>query len=364
MDRTWADMRDAPNTPLPGAGFTDRDAICRLFTSSGTTGTQKVIGHTVARHETMAIRGLMLDPQAHGVVLSMMWMSTIGGWGTIHMTLMHGGMVALFTDPLSVLRAINLYHVRFLRASPQQLQSLVEIVRGFPVRYPSLAKIELAGASVPSSLLLAARAVLCPTIVSIYGSTEAGLVAQVSGALLHAVPDAGGYPVPDVQVRVVDAEGRPVANGEEGTIHLRTPQLTDCYIGDPEASAQSFRDGWFIPGDLGVLRDDGLLRITGRIDEIINTGGVKVNPAVLDEFLRLQPGVADAAAFAYRRPGQRDQVWAAVVAKDGFDERQTLAAAVQRFNARAPVKLVRVDAIPRNAMGKAMRQKLTQEASR
>jgi len=176
------------------------------------------------------------------------------------------------------------------------------------------------------------------------------------------VPDAAGFVVPAAQVRIVDEAGEPVGFDTEGHVQLRPPYLADGYMGDEAATKASFRDGWFMPGGLGVLRPDGLLRITGRTDEIINTGGVKLSPVIVDEFLLAQPGITDAAAFAHRRPGQADEVWAAIVCPGAIDEAAVLAAARAKLNSRAPVRLVRMAEIPRNAMGKAMRQQLTQEA--
>lgn len=363
VDNTWLEGGDATAAML-GAGFRDPHVPCRYYASSGTTGIAKLIAHTSARQEAMALRNLMLDPQGSGPNLCMMWLSAIGGWSTTQMTLMHGATLVMATTPLNVLRATNLYKVRMLRASPQQLQVLVEMVRGQPVRFPSLEKVEVGGASLPPAVLLGARALLCPNVVGIYGSTEASLVAQAPASLLQAVPDAAGYVLPDVEVRICDAQGRVVDHGVEGVVQLRSPVLADGYVGDAAATAAAFHDGWFSPGDLGVLRQDGLLRITGRTDEMINAGGVKVNPVLVDEFLMAQPGIADAAAFAFRRTGHHDQIWAAVVPKEGYDEKALLAAGVERLNSRAPVKLVKVPEIPRNAMGKALRQKLSEDALR
>src|SRR5690606_12793468 len=113
----------------------------------------------------------------------------------------------------------------------------VERVRGRPVRFPSLERVEVGGAATPPSLVLAARAMLCPNVVGVYGSTEAGLVAQTPPSMLYSMPDAAGYVVPMAQVRVVDDAGQPLPPGSEGAVQIRTPDMADRYIGDEEASA-------------------------------------------------------------------------------------------------------------------------------
>jgi acyl-coenzyme A synthetase/AMP-(fatty) acid ligase len=349
----------APPAQLKGPGFPSEETPYRYFTSSGTTGTAKLIARTLRTQRTAAQRELSLEPLARGPNLCMMWLSTVGGFGTMVATLWHGALLVLATAPMHVLRAINLYHVASLRASPQQLQGLVDLVRGRPVRFPSLERIEVGGASTPPSTMLAARAMLCTNVVGVYGSTEAGLVAQTPAAVLQAHSDAAGYIVPGVELEIVDDHNAPVARGAEGIVRLKTPTMSQGYVGDPEASAAAFRDGWFYPGDIGSLGADGLLRITGRTDEMINAGGVKLSPVAVDDFLLTLPGVREAAAFARRQPGRPDEVWAAVVCGDAFDEHAVLASCRERLNSRAPVRLVRVEAIPRNAMGKPLRQQLT-----
>lgn len=352
----------APGPLLPGPGFANTQAPYRYYTSSGTTGLPKVIGHSTANSQIMTTRGLALEPLAQGPNLCMMWLSTIGGFGTVTSSLWHGCTLVLATAPLTVLRFINLYKVVSLRTSPQQLQGLLELVHGRPVRFPSLQRVEVGGASMPAPVILATRATLCPNVIGIYGSTEAGLVAQAPTAVLHAHPDAAGYVVPGVEVRVVDDSGNAVEPNAEGLIQIRAPGMIDGYIGDAEETAASFQGGWFIPGDLGRLRADGLLHITGRADEMINAGGVKLSPVMVDEFLLAQPGVRDAATFAFRQTGRNDQIWAAIVCADDFNQKALLEACRVRLNSRAPTRLVVLAEIPRNAMGKPLRQKLSQDA--
>jgi acyl-coenzyme A synthetase/AMP-(fatty) acid ligase len=83
---------------------------------------------------------------------------------------------------------------------------------------------------------------------------------------------------------------------------------------------------------------------------------------LVDEFLLTQAGVREAAAFAFRQTGRHDEVWAAIVGADDLDEQALLAACRERLNSRAPIRIVRMNEIPRNAQGKPLRQKLSQDA--
>jgi acyl-coenzyme A synthetase/AMP-(fatty) acid ligase len=360
----WLQAQKTARQPLlSGEGFAGPESIARMFTSSGTTGLPKVIGHSEANLHGLAVASLLFEPLLYGPSLAMLSLSTLGGWGTAHSTLWHGCTLVLATAPTAILRAIKLYGITFVKLSPQQLQGLLDALKTRAMRFPSLRRLEVAGAPVPLPLLVAARATLCPNIVGVYGATEVGLVAQSPTSLLQARRDVAGYVAPGVRVRIVDEAGNPVPPGAEGIVQIRTPCMVHSYLGDPQASATGFRDGWFVPGDMGALGDDGLLQLRGRIDELINTGGVKVSPARVDEFLLTQPGVRDAAAFAFRQSGRNDEIWAAVVADDDLNHEALLAACRATLNSRAPTRIVRMSEIPRSALGKPMRKKLSQDAN-
>ncbi|MBA2673981.1 fatty acid--CoA ligase family protein [Ramlibacter sp.] len=358
------DMASPQGTLLPAAqGFQNPQAMQRYFTSSGTTGAPKIMGFTGSALESLAIHSLMLQPISQGPAVSAMGLGTIGGYGIMQSALWHGTTLVQAMQSQTILRALSLYGVRTLRLSPQQLQGLLDLVAGRPMHFANLERIEIGGAAIPNTLLLTARTVLCPNVMGVYGSTEAGLVAQAPGALLHAHPDAAGYVMPGVDVRIVDDAGVPLGFDAEGLVQIRTPHMVQGYLGDDDATAAAFRDGWFVPGDLGLLRADGLLLLRGRMDEIINLGGVKINPATVDDFLLRQPGVREAATFARRQPGRPDEIWAAVVPGPAFDAAALLDAARARLQSRAPARIVQVAQIPRNAMGKALRQQLSSEAA-
>jgi acyl-coenzyme A synthetase/AMP-(fatty) acid ligase len=364
VEADWmrVDEANATRPMLVGDGFAGDHSICRVYTSSGTTGVPKVVAYSEASVYAVAVASVLMEPSIAGPNLSMMWFSTIGGFGTTQVTLWHGCTLVLAPTPATVLRALNLYRVAFLRASPQQLQALVEMVRGRVVRFPSLERIEVGGASTPAAVLNAARAIFCPNVMGLYGATETGVATQAPAALLHAQPDAAGYVVPGASVRIVDDAGQPVAAGVQGIVQVRTPWMAREYVGDAQATAAAFSDGWFIPGDLGVLNTEGLLYLRGRVDELINSGGVKLNPVSVDEFLLTQSGVRDAAAFAFRQSGRNDEIWAAVVGGEDLNDDALLAACRARLNSSAPARLVRMSEIPRNAMGKPLRQLLSQNA--
>ena len=155
-----------------------------------------------------------------------------------------------------------------------------------------------------------------------------------------------------------------IASGTEvtligGEVCIRGPGVTPGYLGNPEANAQSFTDGWFRTGDLGTIDEKGYLRLKGRIKEMVIRGGENISPYEVEEALASHPAVREAACFGLPDEKYGEEV-AAVVALDGeagVDE--LLAHCRERLAAfKAPKTLYVVDAIPKTATGKLQRQRL------
>jgi len=256
--------------------------------------------------------------------------------------------------------------VTCLVASPIALQRVAE--RMPDARGPNaLDMVEIAGGALPAQVFEVARRRLCENIVIAYGSTESGAAASAPVAQVAARPGAVGYPYLGVSVEIVDDEDRPVAAGREGIVRIRSEYGTDAYLGDPEASARTFRNGFVYPGDLGVLEADGLLRIVGRTDDVINRGGVKISPQVVEDTMRTLADLRDVAVFALRHEGQISAVGAAIVPAAPLDPDGYHATCRRHLGPWAPDFILHLKELPRNENGKVQRDELARiaiEASR
>ena len=112
--------------------------------------------------------------------------------------------------------------------------------------------------------------------------------------------------------------GRLLSPGEIGEVVIRGPNVTPGYEANPAANAAAFTKGWFRTGDQGVIDDEGYLRLTGRLKELINRGGEKVSPLEVDEVLLDHPAVAQAVTFAMPHSKLGEEVGAAVVLREGL----------------------------------------------
>jgi O-succinylbenzoic acid--CoA ligase len=198
------------------------------------------------------------------------------------------------------------------------------------------------GAAVPAGLADRARAGGA-NLIETYGLTES------CGGVVY-----DGRPLPGTEVRI----------DRDGGIRLRGPTVMRGYLDDAEATAQAFTDGgWLRPGDAGWIDIDGRLRVAGRLDDLINTGGEKVWPAEVEAALQDHPGVAEVAVAGRADPEWGQRVVAYVVPADPTAppslEQLRDHAAMSLPRHKAPRELVLVpEGLPRTASGKVRRAAL------
>jgi malonyl-CoA/methylmalonyl-CoA synthetase len=195
------------------------------------------------------------------------------------------------------------------------------------------------------------------TLLERYGMTEIGMA--LSNPLRgKRVPGRVGTPLPGVEVRLVDEEGKPVAPGTPGEIEVCGPSVFAEYWGKPDATRDAFRDDWFCTGDTAVV-ENGVYRILGRTSlEILKTGGHKVSALEIEEALRGHPAVAECAVVSVPDAEWGERVAAALVLKAGDAiDLPSLRAWAKEFLApyKLPSRLLVLDALPRNTMGKVMK---------
>jgi malonyl-CoA/methylmalonyl-CoA synthetase len=196
-------------------------------------------------------------------------------------------------------------------------------------------------------------------ILERYGMTETGMIASnpYEGP---RIPGSVGRPLPAVEIRVTDPEsGVRLATDEVGMIEVKGPNVFAGYWNMPEKTTAEFRtDGFFITGDLGKLDSSGYLHIVGRGKDLIITGGFNVYPKEIETEIDAIPGVSESAVVGVPHADFGEGVTAAVVRASGssVDERAILNALAGRLaKFKQPKRVVFVDALPRNAMGKVQK---------
>jgi len=168
-----------------------------------------------------------------------------------------------------------------------------------------------------------------------------------------------GLPLPGVEVQVCDATGTPVPQGEIGMVEVRGPNVFKGYWQMPEKTAAEKRaNGFFMTGDLGQMSEDGYLTIVGRAKDLIITGGYNVYPKEIEDVLNDIPGVLESAVFGIPDPDFGEAILAAIVPDTGTDltdETLTTEVAEKLARFKHPRRYIRMDALPRNTMGKVQK---------
>ncbi len=207
-------------------------------------------------------------------------------------------------------------------------------------------------------------------ILERYGMTEAGMIASNPADPAGRKATSVGFPLPGVELRVVDSDGLDVPLGAVGEVLIRGENVFRGYRGMPEKTRESFVDGWFRSGDLGYLdqNDGGRLYLVGRAKELIITGGYNVYPKEIENLLEGHEGVREAAVVGVPDADFGERV-VAIVALQETTPRTTPETLVEYCRERlagykCPKQVFVTDSLPRNAMGKLQKNELKDLYSR
>jgi acyl-CoA synthetase (AMP-forming)/AMP-acid ligase II len=195
-----------------------------------------------------------------------------------------------------------------------------------------------------------------------YGMTEAGsaYATMPKGEAVQR-PGSVGMIAPPALVRIVDANDEPLPANEVGEVRMQLPGRQREYFGDPEATAETWKGGWLVTGDLGRLDDDGYLYIVGRSKDVIIRGGHNIHASDIEHVLVQHDEVAEVAVVGAPHPVLGEDVAAFVVLHAGsvVDGDALRAYALEHLaDYKAPRQYLFVDELPRNPTGKVLKSEL------
>ncbi|MBD3135777.1 AMP-binding protein [Microbispora bryophytorum] len=190
--------------------------------------------------------------------------------------------------------AIERHRITGAIVTVPRLCQMLDLLREEPVDLGSLRALTVSGSPLSPHRLLEALDRLGPVVHVVYGATEAGAISMLTPEEGHDAPGSVGRPHPGVEISVRDEEGRPVAPGRIGEIHVRGPYLMAGYWNQPEETRDVLRDGWLRTRDLGHLDETGLLHLAGRTRDVIMVNAIVVYAGPVERALAGHPGVAEA----------------------------------------------------------------------
>ena len=337
------------------AGATGAPAPALILYTSGSTGRPKgaVLSHGALELAIESWAGPVMALTASDVVLATLPLAhSFGLNGALLAPLLVGATVALVDRfaPDRVLDAIERQRVTVFPGVATMFRRLLDLP-------------ELAAADVSSVRIAVSGAAPCPwelaerwrdrtgiRIVRGYGMTELFRPISYQAASPKESPDSIGWPVPGVEIRIVEDE-----------LWIKSPSAMDAYINAPEETRDVLVDGWFRTGDLATVGADGLVTIVGRKRERILRGGYSVFPAEVEAALLTHPAVAEAAVLGAPHPELGEDVAAFVVLRAGATAApdELIAHCRERLATfKYPRRLTVVDALPRSATGKILKARL------
>ncbi len=358
-------LAEAADVAAPVAADMPRgpDDLAALLYTSGTTGRSKgaMLSHGNLASNAQALVAEWRFTPDDVLIHALPIFHTHGLFVAINVTLLAG--------------AAMLFLPRFDPAAILGLMGRASVLMGVPTFYTRLLKQPglCAPACAGMRLFVSGSAPLLAethrqwtaatghAILERYGMTETNMITSnpYEGERL---PGTVGFPLPGVSVRITSPDtGRELIAGAVGMIEVKGPNVFKGYWRMPEKTAAEFRDGWFITGDLGVMDLTGRVQIVGRGKDLVITGGFNVYPKEVETELDALPGVAESAVIGLPHADFGEAVTAVLVPAEGAapEEAAVLAALEGRLaRFKLPKRVLLVDELPRNTMGKVQKNLL------
>lgn len=269
--------------------------------------------------------------------------------------LMSGGMIIRPADraAVSVLDTVQLFRPDFMAMAPSMVHELVKQLDAQPFFFPKAQRIRTSGAYCSPTLQKAALDRICDELVMTYGSVETGFLAWGYSRDTQNIEGMVGQLLDDVELATVDDDGQILPIGRTGAIWVKVPdEALGTYIASEGPAPEALRNGWFRTGDIGRVDENRNLIIRGRATNVINVGGGKVSPEVLEDHIRTMPGVLDVGVAGVAVPEGYEKVCAALVG-DGRPSVEMVSAHLIQRREFSRVHMVKyVAAIPRTQNGK------------
>jgi len=352
---------DAASGPLQDAG--SPAALALLLHTSGTTSKPKTV--PIRQRNLIASTGAVARTyglSSEDVTMCVMPLFHVHGLvAAVLGTLSTGGTVVIprlrpsvFWDDIARhgatwYTAVPTIHARLLSRAIEQ-----------PALPPHrLRFVRSCSAPLPTVLWRQYEEAIGVPLVEAYGMTEAAH--QMASNPLppgKRRPGTVGRPT-GIELAALDDDWLPVPVGAEGEVAVRGPSVVDHYLGNPAATAASFRAGWFRTGDVGKLSADGYLTLVGRLKELINRAGEKISPYEVEDVLLTHPAVAEAAAFPVPDEKYGEQVGVVVVLRGQATQKELAAHCADRLAAfKRPARVTILPEIPKGPTGKIQRRTL------
>ena len=358
IDEKYADRVKGADEIAMAPGYLKPTDITGLFSTSGTSGTEKYIALDAGAMSEMVREPWAPNfPKAEHLLSLFPFGSLWPFMDALKAINVGATFFSCGANDIRLPQTIEKYPIDAILASPAQIVSLLDVAQENKIELTRIRTVMMAGSAPSQQLIDRIKERLNCRVFNIYGSTEAGNIAMMD--VTGQIPE-GSDINPTVDLQIVDENDVEVAPSNLGRMRYRKSGMATSYYKNPAATAEFFKDGYFYPGDLAFINDAGLLVLGGRSSEVINLGGVKVNPQKVDEIAMAQLGVIDCAAFAVSGQSGVEELAIALVVDSDFNQ-EFFDKAMAQKSPYPPAISIPMAKIPRNDNGKVSRQLLRTE---
>lgn len=316
----YDDLLAAASPAEPGVEVSEADPYYYNLTS-GTTGLPKC--YVITHYNNALIFNMfhVFEMTRHDVVMTVFPMYGRVGFAWVAASVMYGcrNVITNFA-PQRVLELFASERVSILNLVATMAAMLLQCPEAKTTDLSSLRAVVFAGSLLPAPIREAVTSQLCKGLYEYYGMQETGTLVASTPEDRERRPNSVGQAILFTDVRIIDPDGNDLPAGESGAILGRSPGGVTAYYKNPEKSAETFLEGgWINTGDVGYLDEEGYLYITGRIKDIIVTGGQNVHAGEVEETILGLAGVAECAVIGLPDDLWGERVSAVIVPQSGQD---------------------------------------------
>ena len=357
----------------------DADDVAWIFYTSGTTGSPKgamlthrnLLSMTMNFYADMAPGFGSNDVTLHAAPLS-------HGSGCYALPNIAKGAANVILesksfDPKTVLRTIQEHRVTNMFAAPTMIKRLIDSPAIDRYDHSSLKYLNYGGAPMLVEDLMDAMRKLGPCLVQLYGQAESPMTITYLSHNDHVLDGdsyqmkrlaSAGIPRTDVEVKVVNLDGKELPPGETGEVVTRSDLVMKGYWREPETTAETLRDGWLHTGDLGYMDERGYLFLMDRSKDMIISGGENIYPREIEEAIVQHPAVREVAVIGIPDPQWGEAIKAVVSLVPGRTVTETelidfCTEHIARY--KKPRSVDFVDELPKNNYGKIIKRELREK---
>jgi acetyl-CoA synthetase len=362
------------------------DPLFLLYTS-GTTGKPKAILHVHGGYMVGTYTTLKYVFDIHEE--DRFWCAADPGWITGHSYIVYGPLLNGATSfmyegapthpyPNRWWQMIEKYGINILYTAPTAIRGLMRFGEAWPNRHDlsSLRLLGSVGEPINPEAWKWYHKVIgnekCP-IMDTWWQTETGMFMITPMPCVPLKPGSGTKPFPGLQMDILDDEGNPVKDGDEGYLVIKTPwpSMLRTIWNDPDRYVEQYwskYDGMYVTGDSAKRDKDGYYWIIGRVDDVIKVSGYRLGSAEIESALVSHPSVAEAAAIALPHDVKGNAIHAFVILRSGFDRSDQLVEDLRKHVGHEmgpiakPEHIDIVDSLPKTRSGKIMRRVLKAKA--